>query len=98
MDSTGRSWQRFVLIFACTILAPGAAWPQDASPQSRIVAKVDENVRVTLRGNTHPLAQPQFDRGVAPPDLPMARMLLVLKRRAEQEAALQKLLDDQQDL
>jgi hypothetical protein len=98
MDSTGRSWQRFVLIFACTILAPGAAWPQDASPQSRIVAKVDENVRVTLRGNTHPLAQPQFDRGVAPPDLPMARMLLVLKRSAEQEAALQKLLDDQQDL
>jgi hypothetical protein len=58
---------------------------------------VNENALVTLRGNTHPLAQPQFDQGAAPPDLPMARMLLVLKRSDTQEAALEKLLDDQQD-
>jgi len=58
---------------------------------------VNENALVTLRGNTHPLAQPQFDQGAAPPDLPMARMLLVLKRSDAQEAALEQLLDDQQD-
>ncbi len=51
---------------------------------------------VTLRGNVHPLARPEFDQGVAPDDLPMERMLLVLQRGADQEAALRQLLDDQQ--
>ena len=59
--------------------------------------RVNESALVTLRGNTHPLAQPQFDQGAAPPDLPMARMLLVLKRSDAQESALQTLLDGQQD-
>jgi hypothetical protein len=58
---------------------------------------VDETQRTQLRGNTHPLARPEFDRGVAPPDLPMDRMLLVLKRSPEQESDLRKLIDDQQD-
>ena len=51
---------------------------------------------VTLRGNTHPLARPEYDQGAAPDSLPMERMLLVLQRSAEQEAALRKLLDEQQ--
>jgi hypothetical protein len=51
---------------------------------------------VTLRGNIHPLARPEFDQGVAPDDLPMERMLLVLQRGPEQEVALRQLLDDQQ--
>ena len=50
-----------------------------------------------LKGNIHRLARAQFDRGPAPADLPMNRMLLVLKRSPEQEAALETLLDDQQD-
>jgi len=58
---------------------------------------VNDAALTTLKGNTHPLAQAQFDRGAAPPDLPMARMLLVLKRSDAQDAALEKLLDDQQD-
>jgi len=57
----------------------------------------DNAKRVTLTGNVHRLARPQFDRGAAPLDLPMDRMLLVLKRSPEQEAELQKLLDAQQD-
>src|SRR5580704_19537916 len=52
---------------------------------------------MVLQGNTHPLARPQYDQGAAPPDLPMNRMLLVLKRSPDQEAALQALLDQQQD-
>src|SRR5579863_662275 len=79
------------------ILTPVLAWSQASAPVSRIVQRVDESAVVTLRGNTHPLAQPQFDRGAAPPDLPMERMLLVLKRSDAQEAALQALLDAQQD-
>jgi subtilase family serine protease len=43
------------------------------------------------------MARAQFDQGVAPADLPMERMLLVLKRSPEQDSALHKLLDDQQD-
>src|SRR5208282_3590437 len=47
-------------------------------------------------GNVHPLARLEFDQGVAPDDLPMERMLLVLQRGPEQEADLRQLLDDQQ--
>jgi hypothetical protein len=62
-----------------------------------ITQLVDETHVATLKGNTHRLARPQFDIGGAPPNLPMDRMLLVLKRTPEQQAALKKLLDDQQD-
>ena len=51
----------------------------------------------TLKGNTHPLARPEFDLGMAPASMPMSRMLLVLKRSPEQESALEQLLDDQQN-
>jgi hypothetical protein len=57
---------------------------------------VDEANLVTLYGNTHPLARPEYDQGAAPDDLPMERMLLLLQRSPEQEAALRKLLDQQQ--
>ena len=97
MRISNLSLPRLMLLHFCLFCIPIAAWPQTASPQSRIVERVNESALVTLRGNTHPLAQPQFDRGAAPSDLPMARMLLVLKRSGAQESALQTLLDDQQD-
>jgi Pro-kumamolisin, activation domain/Bacterial Ig-like domain (group 3) len=62
-----------------------------------ITQRLDETKRTVLQGNTHPLARPQYDRGAAPPNLPMNRMLLVLKRSPAQESALLSLLDDQQD-
>lgn len=67
------------------------------SPQARIIQPLDEAQRIVLKGNTHRLARPQFDRGTAPATLPMNRMLLVLKRSPEQQAALYQLLDSQQD-
>lgn len=66
-------------------------------PRPLVTQAVDESQLVTLKGNTHPLARPEFDIGVAPPDQPLRRMLLVLKRSPEQQFALTKLLDDQQD-
>ncbi len=72
-------------------------WGQQVSAQPRIVQPVDETQLTSLKGNTHPLARPQFDQGAAPPNLPMERMLLVLKRSPEQESALRSLLDNQQD-
>ena len=88
---------RLILLHLCCLLVPALTWSQALTPQSRITQTVNDTALITLKGNTHPLAQAQFDRGAAPPDLPMARMLLVLKRSAGQEATLQKLLDDQQD-
>ncbi len=70
--------------------------PQQAS-HPLIVQPIDESQLTVLKGNTHPLARPEFDLGTAPAALPMQRMLLVLKHGPEQEFALNKLLDDQQD-
>ncbi|HEY4902071.1 MAG TPA: Ig-like domain repeat protein [Candidatus Sulfotelmatobacter sp.] len=67
------------------------------STTSLITQPVDEHQLIVLKGNVHPLARPQSDLGTAPASLPMQRMLLVLKRSPEQESALRKLLDDQQD-
>jgi len=60
--------------------------------QARITQAIDEKNRVVLHGNIHPLARPEFDRGPAPLDLRLDRMLLVLKRSPEQETALQDFL------
>src|SRR6266571_318903 len=70
---------------------------QQVPPRPLITQPIMEDQLTTLRGNTHPLALPQFDIGAAPPDLPMQRMLLVLKRSPQQDFALRTLLDDQQD-
>jgi len=70
---------------------------QQISPQPLITQPLVESQLTTLKGNTHPLAQPRFDIGAAAPDLAMNRMLLVLKRSPEQEHGLRTLLDNQQD-
>ena len=71
-----------------------AAEPAQAGP--RITEPIDASHRITLVGNTHPLARPEFDRGAAPDQQPLERMLLVLQRSPEQDAALLRLLDEQQ--
>ena len=70
---------------------------QSSSARSLITAPVDESKLTVLRGNTHPLARPQYDQGLAPASLPMDRMMLVLKSSPEQVAALQTLLAQQTD-
>ena len=69
---------------------------QTPNVRTLVTEPVDKQNLVTLRGNVHPLARLNYDVGVAPDDLPMARMLLVLKRGADQEASLRALLDQQQ--
>jgi subtilase family serine protease len=69
---------------------------QPSEVRARVTQAVDVQNRVTLRGNIHPLARAEYDRGTAPDDLPMARMLLVLRRGEAQETALRQLLEDQQ--
>src|ERR1700687_6190329 len=84
-------------LFSILTFVLGRAAAQTTNTPARLTQAVDEKNLIVLRGNVHPLARPEFDQGAAPLDLRMDRMLLVLKRSPEQESALQKLLDDQQD-
>jgi hypothetical protein len=83
----------FALLFSAAVATVG----QSASMASRISSAVDEKNMVTLKGNTHPLATAQYDRGEAPGSLPMNRMLLVLQHTPAQEAAIKQLLAEQQN-
>lgn len=84
-------WLTFFLVLCVYASA------QTSGPKSLIPQAVDETNLTLLKGNTHPLARPEFDRGPAAPSLPMEHMLLLLMRSPEQEAALQTLLNEQQD-
>lgn len=86
-----------VTFFAIGMASHAVAQASGASPTPLITQAVDESQLTVLKGNTHPLAKPQFDLGAAPASLPMERMQLVLRRSADQEYALRKLLDNQQD-
>ena len=87
-----------VLLLAAVVLI-FSSWTsaQTSGALSRITQAVDEARLVRLQGNTHPMAHPQFDQGAAPPDLPMERMMLVLQRSPEQQAALARLMAEQLD-
>ncbi len=85
----------------CALRAQQAPATQATAPSlvaPRLITRpIDESSLTVLKGNTHPLARPEFDLGTAPASLLMERMLLVLKRSPEQERALRQLLDNQQD-
>jgi Pro-kumamolisin, activation domain/Bacterial Ig-like domain (group 3) len=88
----------FLIAFAFVLLifaSPASAQQKYVHPL--VSEPVDDRHRIVLRGNVHPMARSQYDAGSAPASLPMERMLLVLKRSPEQQAALSKLLNDQQD-
>jgi len=70
---------------------------QTATIPARIRERLDESSLTVLKGNRHPLAIPVNDRGGVPPDLPMERMLLVLKRDPGLESALERLITEQHD-
>jgi hypothetical protein len=91
-------FMRILLLFAfCSLLLPLRAFAQTPPVPSRITQAVDESNLTVLKGNTYYLASAEYDRGAAPSTLPMNRMLLVLQRSPSQEAALEQLLDQQQD-
>ena len=52
------------------------------------------SVFVALPGSVHPLATPAADRGAVNASEPTGRILLLLKRPADREAALQQFLED----
>jgi len=71
------------------------ATAQSAAPAARIVNAIDESSLVTLKGDTHPLANAANDRGRVSPDLPMTDLILVLSRSSRQQAAFDKFVATQ---
>ena len=96
------------LVFAAALtlhcLTPGvaaqsnaqtAATVQTSALPARITQAIDETQLVRLKGNVHPLARPEFDQGPVSDATPMKRMMLLLQRSPEQEAALQQFMAEQ---
>jgi len=55
---------------------------------SRVLEYVDDARLVKLTGNVHPMARSEFDMGRVDPNKLLERVVMVLKRSPEQEAAL----------
>ena len=83
--------------FLAALFGAGLASAQTAPVAPRIREAADDSRLVLLRGNTHPGARPEFDRGAVPSGFPLERMQLVLTRSVQQQSALKALLDTQQD-
>ncbi len=65
-----------------------------ATPQ--IIGPIQNQQRVTLRGNVRPMSARAHDMGAVTPDLPSGRVQLLLRRPQEQEVALAQFLEDVQ--
>ena len=75
------------------LFAVPAVWAQE----DRIHEPIDSSKRVTLTKLTHPAARPEFDRGPVDPSMQLNYIQMTLKSSAAQQAALNQLLQDQQD-
>jgi hypothetical protein len=82
------------LAAALALQGTHAQAPATGAIRPLVVQQVDESARVTLERNTRPEANAHNDRGAVADDFPMEHMLLQLKRSAEQEKALDQLIDE----
>ena len=90
-----------LLIVVCSSLqsfSQAAQDPLDVRPTERVFKPIDDNERVALTGNRHPMAIEEYSTGQLAPDERMEHMVLVLRGNAQQEAALGVLTEAQQDL
>jgi len=78
---------RLLLLLPCALLAQ----------PDRITAPIDARRTVVLKGNVHPMAQPRFDQGPVEPAFRVGSITLMLKKTDAQQAALEQLLQQQQD-
>jgi uncharacterized protein (TIGR03437 family) len=82
-----------VLYLSLTLFLPLSAVAQ----QSRIASPIDNNRRVTLTGHISPRALAGSDQGPVDPSFVMARVTLMMRPSASQQAELDQLLELQQD-
>jgi hypothetical protein len=92
-----RAFLQSSIAVAALLFASIPAGAQGNFVRPRITQRVDENRLAVLQGHTHPLARPQFDQGQADPAFKLERISLMFRPTAEQQAALDSLLLQQQD-
>ena len=88
---------RFVFVPVAVIIILSSFASGQAPQQNRIVRPIDNRSMVRLQGTMHPRARSEFDQGPVSPTQPLQRMTLVFRPTAEQQAALDQLLIEQQD-
>ncbi len=75
------------VIFSCSFISQAQVRNQGPMNPERLV---------TLTGNHHPLARPEFDIGPVAPDFAMERMIITLQPDSGRSAALEAFLEAQQ--
>src|ERR1700759_5677202 len=78
----------------CLALLGASAVSFGAAAVPQITQPVNNQQRVTLKGNVRPMPKRAQDLGAVDVSMPASRVLLLLKRPAEQEAALQQFIAD----
>jgi subtilase family serine protease len=61
------------------------------------VGQIDNNSFTSVHGNIRSEAQPQYDRGTVESTLPLSNVIMAFKPSSDQEAALDRLLEEQLD-
>ena len=88
--------QRTARPLVCLGLLSASTWSFGAVlgsvPVPQITQAVNNQQRVTLKGNVRPVSKRAQDLGPVDAGAPASRVLLLLKRPAEQQAALQQFI------
>ena len=84
-------------VLTSALLFTTALTAQQFASKVRIVDRIDESNLVSLKGNTHPLANAKNDLGRVSPNLPMTDLILVLSRDPEQQAAFDQFVASEYD-
>ncbi|MGC2614612.1 MAG: protease pro-enzyme activation domain-containing protein, partial [Terracidiphilus sp.] len=87
MFNSSNTWRRMTRLLFAIVLPMSFIFHAHAQ-RALITRPVDDSVRVSLRGNVHPLAQAANDLGPVSDSETTGTLLLVLGRSAEQQAAL----------
>jgi len=85
-------------LLTCQVHAePGETRSQAPGLRNRISGPILDSDVVTLIGNTPPMARAEFDLGEVPDQSRLERMVLLLQPDTDQQAALDALVESQQD-
>lgn len=80
-------------VVLASVISAAALWAQPV----RLAHRIDDTRTVILPGSRHPKAQTRYDRGPEDPARNLPFVTLMLKPSAAQQAALERLLEEQQD-
>jgi subtilase family serine protease len=95
------TWSKICASFPVWVLAVGSfvfTAPSLWGQRDQLPGYVHDSERTTLRGSVHPLAKPEFDLGPVDPNLQLKTIVLGLRKTPQQQAELDQLLKDLQDL